>query len=60
MLSLLDIVDRSEVSMFDRVDRGVAKHSMWVDYELLLGVWIGAYGGNLRKIFRGVLKMDEH
>jgi hypothetical protein len=59
MLSLLDIVDRSGVSMFDRVDRRVAKHSMWVDYDLL-GVWIGAYGGNLKKIFRGVLKMDEH
>ncbi len=52
-------MDRSGVSMFDRVDRGVAKHSMWVDYDLL-GVWIGAYGGDLRKIFRRVLKMDEH
>jgi hypothetical protein len=50
-------VDRSGVSMFDRVDRGVTKHSMWVDYDLF---WIGAYGGNLRKIYRGVLKMDEH
>ncbi len=38
------------------MNKGLVNKVGWVGYDLW-GVWIEVYGGNLKKIFKGILKM---